>query len=100
MYDNEEEVGQAIAEKIEDGTIKREDIFVTTKVCLFSLLFEVYGLIPLAVQLRVGLFYKLNSWKRGRRQPQGGGAVAQMIEGKEVFRCYVLFAGYRPLSYR
>ncbi|XP_049544031.1 aldo-keto reductase family 1 member B1-like [Anopheles darlingi] len=30
-YENEAEVGQAIREKILDGTIKREDIFVTTK---------------------------------------------------------------------
>ena len=35
-YENEDEVGKAIAEKIADGTIKREDIFVTTKVrCCF-----------------------------------------------------------------
>ncbi|KAK7099584.1 aldo-keto reductase family 1 member A1-like isoform X4 [Littorina saxatilis] len=32
VYDNEEEVGQAIADKIADGSIKREDIFVTTKI--------------------------------------------------------------------
>merc|ERR1711963_1048889 len=32
VYANEEEVGQAIKEKIADGTIKREDVFVTTKV--------------------------------------------------------------------
>lgn len=32
VYDNEEEVGQAVAEKIADGTIKREDIFITTKI--------------------------------------------------------------------
>ncbi|KAK7488793.1 hypothetical protein BaRGS_00019928 [Batillaria attramentaria] len=32
VYDNEQEVGQAIADKINDGTVKREDIFVTTKV--------------------------------------------------------------------
>ncbi|XP_055938939.1 aldo-keto reductase family 1 member B1-like isoform X2 [Argiope bruennichi] len=30
-YQNENEVGQAIKEKIADGTIKREDIFVTSK---------------------------------------------------------------------
>lgn len=32
MYGNEQEVGAAIQAKIADGTIKREDIFVTTKV--------------------------------------------------------------------
>ncbi|XP_053675614.1 1,5-anhydro-D-fructose reductase-like [Anopheles nili] len=31
LYENETEVGQGIKEKIEDGTITREDIFVTTK---------------------------------------------------------------------
>ncbi|XP_066137153.1 aldo-keto reductase family 1 member C15-like [Saccopteryx bilineata] len=31
VYDNEEEVGKAIREKIADGTVKREDIFYTTK---------------------------------------------------------------------
>ena len=31
-YGNEEEVGQAIAESIKAGIIKREDIFITTKV--------------------------------------------------------------------
>lgn len=32
VYQNEEEVGQAIRDKISDGTVKREDIFYTTKV--------------------------------------------------------------------
>ncbi|KAK6184090.1 hypothetical protein SNE40_006623 [Patella caerulea] len=32
VYKNQEEVGQAIKESIEEGTIKREDLFVTTKV--------------------------------------------------------------------
>uniref|UniRef100_A0AAG5DLW4 NADP-dependent oxidoreductase domain-containing protein n=1 Tax=Anopheles atroparvus TaxID=41427 RepID=A0AAG5DLW4_ANOAO len=31
FYQNEAEVGQAVREKIQDGTIKREDIFITTK---------------------------------------------------------------------
>ncbi|XP_052871899.1 prostaglandin F synthase 1-like [Anopheles cruzii] len=31
FYQNEAEVGQAIRDKIYDGTIKREDVFVTTK---------------------------------------------------------------------
>ncbi|VCX40979.1 unnamed protein product, partial [Gulo gulo] len=32
LYQNEEEIGRAIREKIADGTVKREDIFYTTKV--------------------------------------------------------------------
>lgn len=32
FYGNEKEVGDAIREKIKDGVIKREDVFVTTKV--------------------------------------------------------------------
>ncbi|XP_037906484.1 aldo-keto reductase family 1 member B1-like [Hermetia illucens] len=31
VYENEHEVGEAIAAKIADGTIKREDIFITSK---------------------------------------------------------------------
>ena len=34
VYFNEHEVGQAIREKIADGTVKREDIFYCGKVCL------------------------------------------------------------------
>lgn len=36
-YGNEKEVGDAIREKIKDGTVKRADIFVTTKASLFLL---------------------------------------------------------------
>lgn len=31
LYGNEKEVGQAIQEKINDGTVQREDIFIVTK---------------------------------------------------------------------
>lgn len=31
LYGNEREIGQAIKEKIADGTVKREDLFVVTK---------------------------------------------------------------------
>ena len=32
VYQNEEEIGQVIRSKIADGTVKREDIFCTSKV--------------------------------------------------------------------
>lgn len=32
LYKNEVEVGRAIRQKIEEGVVKREDLFVTTKV--------------------------------------------------------------------
>ncbi|XP_025086951.1 aldose reductase-like [Pomacea canaliculata] len=32
VYDTEDEIGQAIADKIEEGAIKREDLFITTKI--------------------------------------------------------------------
>lgn len=32
VYANEKEIGEGIAEKIKDGTVKREDLFVVTKV--------------------------------------------------------------------
>lgn len=35
FYQNEKEIGQAIQAKIKDGTVKREDLFVTTKVIKF-----------------------------------------------------------------
>ena len=31
-YNNEDEVGRALAAKVEDGTVTRQDVFVTTKV--------------------------------------------------------------------
>ncbi|XP_032686431.1 1,5-anhydro-D-fructose reductase isoform X2 [Odontomachus brunneus] len=31
FYDNEKEIGKAVREKIEDGTVIREDLFITTK---------------------------------------------------------------------
>uniref|UniRef100_A0A8C6DT09 NADP-dependent oxidoreductase domain-containing protein n=1 Tax=Moschus moschiferus TaxID=68415 RepID=A0A8C6DT09_MOSMO len=37
VYQNEEQVGQAIRSKIADGTVKREDIFYTSKLWLTSL---------------------------------------------------------------
>lgn len=32
FYENEQEIGTAIQAKIKDGTVKREDLFITTKV--------------------------------------------------------------------
>lgn len=32
LYGNESEIGEAIRKKIKDGTVKREDLFITTKV--------------------------------------------------------------------
>lgn len=31
-YDNEREIGEAVREKIKDGTVTREDLFIATKV--------------------------------------------------------------------
>jgi len=32
LYGNEKEIGEAIRDKIEDGSVTREDLFITTKV--------------------------------------------------------------------
>lgn len=32
LYENEKEVGEAIREKIAEGVVKREELFITTKV--------------------------------------------------------------------
>lgn len=34
IYRNEPEVGEAVRAKIADGTVKREDLFITSKVYL------------------------------------------------------------------
>lgn len=41
IYGNEGEVGEAIEAKINDGTVKREDLFIATKERLHNLEFEV-----------------------------------------------------------
>ena len=42
MYGNESEVGAAINEKISEGVIKREEVFVVTKVIFCSILLPVF----------------------------------------------------------
>jgi aldehyde reductase len=32
VYGNEEEIGDALKKKIDEGVVKREDVFITTKV--------------------------------------------------------------------
>jgi len=34
IYGNEKEVGEAVRAKMADGTVKREDLFITSKVIL------------------------------------------------------------------
>jgi diketogulonate reductase-like aldo/keto reductase len=32
LYENEREIGEALAEKIQDGTVTRKELFIATKV--------------------------------------------------------------------
>ena len=46
-YQNEEQIGQAIRSKIADGTVKREDIFCTSKVlCVLCVCTYVQVIVP------------------------------------------------------
>lgn len=40
IYQNEDEVGTAIKASILDGTVKREDLFIVTKVNIFNYLWQ------------------------------------------------------------
>jgi len=40
FYNNENSIGKAIAEKIKEGVIKREELYITSKVCTLNLLPE------------------------------------------------------------
>lgn len=37
LYGNEKEIGNAVRAKIADGTVRREDLFITTKVSVITI---------------------------------------------------------------
>ena len=45
-YYNEEEIGEALEEKIKEGKVKREDVFITTKVCVLIFLCVLFIMLP------------------------------------------------------
>lgn len=42
IYGNEREIGKALREKIAEGVVKREDLYITTKVYFYIYLFYIY----------------------------------------------------------
>lgn len=61
MYLNEEEIGRAIQEKIANGTVKRQDIFYTSKVmCIVahvSLKLTLGQVVSWCISLLIGLIF-------------------------------------------
>lgn len=50
LYGNEAEVGSAIREKIADGTVKREEIFIVTKVCIKAIQHKTFSFFPIILK--------------------------------------------------
>lgn len=45
FYNNESSIGKAIAEKIKEGVVKREELYITSKVCTLKQYYDIVKLL-------------------------------------------------------
>lgn len=58
LYNNESEVGEAVRDKIAEGVVKREDLFIATKVS-FSFHFCVRYFRPISLLFHTFIFFRI-----------------------------------------
>uniref|UniRef100_A0A8C2RM16 NADP-dependent oxidoreductase domain-containing protein n=1 Tax=Capra hircus TaxID=9925 RepID=A0A8C2RM16_CAPHI len=96
LYQNEEQVGQAIRSKIADGTVKREDVFYTSKVlyvvCVCTYVQPGNRFVPKdeSGKLIFDSVDLCHTWEVsvGRRKPRGGAMRRKILCKPSVVECH------------